>query len=188
MQCVIAISLLSTITLSISLNVINKKNTLIENQKIKLFESQKQISTYQHNIQHNQIIINQQNKIVKDQTDKINLLNMKLKDAKNANQHLKDLGTFKITYYDLKYESCGKTPNDPAYGHTKSGVLAKPNVTVAVDTNVIPMGSYIYIDKIGCRIAQDTGNKVLKNHIDVFVNDFSYDKYKINQSEVYLIE
>jgi 3D (Asp-Asp-Asp) domain-containing protein len=181
MRVVVVIVLLSTIATSISLYVINQKNKIIENQVAQQVESQKKIKTYQS-------IISSDKQISKQQIDKLNILNTQLKQVKDANKHLKYLGNFQITYYDLSYESCGKNPTDKGYGITYSGAKAKEGVTIAVDKNIIPLGSYVYVDKIGCRVAQDIGGKIKGNHIDVFVNDFSYDKYKINQSEVYLIE
>lgn len=188
MRCVIVIAILSTITTSISLNVINQKNNIIENQKVELLESHKQLSTDKNTINNKQIIISQQNKLIKDQFDKLNLLNIELKQAKDANKHLKYIGKFLITYYDLSYESCGKYPSDPAYRHTYSGAMATPNITCAVDKSVISLGSYLYIDGIGCRIAQDIGGCVKGNHIDVFINDFSYDKYTTHYTDIYLIQ
>ena len=188
MQSVIAISLLSTITLNISLNVINQKNMIIDKQSIQLEKYQKQLTTYQHNIKCNEEVIKQQNQVIQNQINKLNLLNTELKQAKDANKHLKYLGKFNLTYYDLSFESCNKYQDDPDYGHTYSGAIARENVTCAVDKNIIALGSYIYINGIGCRVAQDTGSKVKGNHIDIFVNNFSYDKYKINQAEVYLIQ
>jgi 3D (Asp-Asp-Asp) domain-containing protein len=42
--------------------------------------------------------------------------------------------------------------------------------TVAVDRNVIPLGSTVYIQGLGIFRAEDTGGAVVGNHIDVFVN------------------
>ena len=142
MRIVIVIALLSTITASISLYVINQKNHIIENQVAKQVESQKKIKTYQ-----SIIISNQQN--INQQTHNINLLNTELKQAKDANKHLKYIGRFLITYYDLSYESCNKYQNNPDYGHTYSGAIARENVTCAVDKSVIKLGSYIYVNGMG---------------------------------------
>ena len=64
----------------------------------------------------------------------------------------------------------------------------KEGVTIAVDKSVISLGSYIYIEGTGCRIAQDIGGKIKGNHIDVFVNNFSYNKYKTHYTDVYIIK
>lgn len=75
-------------------------------------------------------------------------------------------GKFKITYYDTCY-SCvggwGKT--------TATGAVPVDGVTVAVDPNVIPLGSKIYIEGIGVRIAQDTGGAIKGNKIDLYVDN-----------------
>ena len=84
------------------------------------------------------------------------------------------LGKFNITFYDLSVESCGKTANDPAYGVTYSGKTAKQGVTVAVDPKQIPLGTSLYIEGLGHRIAQDIGGGIKGNRIDVFVNKFEY--------------
>ena len=161
---------------------------IIDKQSIQLEKYQKQLTTYQHNIKCNEEVIKQQNQVIQNQINKLNLLNTELKQAKDANKHLKYLGKFKVTYYDLSYESCNKYPNDPAYGHTYSGAIAKEGVTIAVDKSIIPLGSYVYINQTGCRIAEDIGGAIKGNHIDVFVQNFSYKKYKTHYTDVYLIQ
>jgi 3D (Asp-Asp-Asp) domain-containing protein len=181
MQIVIGLNLLLAIAISIILNVINQKNKIIDKQNTKCILYKQQIESYQDNINNkNKTIINQSNQILS--------LNQELNSFKNANKHFKYLGKFLITYYDLSFESCGKTPNDLAYGHTYSGAIVAPNVTVAVDKSVISLGSYLYIEGIGCRIAQDIGGKIKGNHIDCYVNDFSYEKYHTHYTDVYLIQ
>jgi len=184
MRYVIALFLLfiiSTITLSTCLNVINQKNNIIYSQQTQNIKSQKQIQTYQKNIQ----IYTKQ---IDNQKNSLQSLTEQLNQAKNVNKHLKLIGRFLITYYNLDFASCNKYPSDPAYGHTYSGAIATANITCAVDRSIINLGSYLYIDGIGCRIAQDTGSKIIKNHIDVYVTDFSYDKYKTHYTNVYLIQ
>ena len=143
---------------------------------------------YQNQIKTDKFTIQSQKETISKQLNNLNQINTKLKISKNANKHFKFLGNFKITYYDLSYESCGKYPNNPAYGYTYSGAIAKESITIATDPNVIKLGSYIYIDGIGCRIAQDIGGAIKGNHIDVFVNDFSYEKYNTHYSDVWIIE
>lgn len=73
-----------------------------------------------------------------------------------------------VTHYDCCVECCGKDD-----GITASGVLATPGVTVAVDPNVIPLGSDVMVDygdgEIHYYRADDTGGAVKGNHIDLCV-------------------
>ena len=75
-----------------------------------------------------------------------------------------------VTYYDCCVECCGKTD-----GITASGVRATPGVTVAVDPDVIPLGSDVLVDygdgEIHYYRADDTDSAVKGNHIDLCVQD-----------------
>ncbi|MCL6637627.1 MAG: G5 domain-containing protein [Alicyclobacillus sp.] len=53
-----------------------------------------------------------------------------------------------------------------AGGHTSTGDMARPGV-VAVDPNVIPLGSKLYIPGVGVVIAADTGSAIRGTRIDV---------------------
>lgn len=61
-----------------------------------------------------------------------------------------------------------------AYTHTgeatKSGVMPKVGRTIAVDPRIIPLGTKVYIEGVGYRIAEDTGGAVKGNIIDLFLN------------------
>lgn len=78
------------------------------------------------------------------------------------------LGEFEITYYTAGPESTGKRPGDPGYGETASGAIVTKGVTVAVDPDIIELGSYIYIEGLGFRVAQDTGSAINGKDIDVY--------------------
>lgn len=92
---------------------------------------------------------------------------------------LKEKGTrlddVTITHYCICKKCCGKDPDHPAYGITASGAKAQPNVTVAVDPKVIPLGSDVLVDygdgEIHSYIAQDTGGAVDGYHLDLCVSD-----------------
>jgi 3D (Asp-Asp-Asp) domain-containing protein len=81
------------------------------------------------------------------------------------------LGEFTLTAYTAGPESTGKKPGDPGFGITSSGERAEEGVTIAVDPRFIPIGSRVYIEGIGYRVAQDTGSAIKGKRIDVFMND-----------------
>jgi 3D (Asp-Asp-Asp) domain-containing protein len=72
------------------------------------------------------------------------------------------IGRFKLTAY-----------SGPQLGQslpiTATGTAARAGRTVAVDPRVIPLGSRIYIEGIGERIAEDVGGAVKGHHIDVYL-------------------
>lgn len=75
------------------------------------------------------------------------------------------LGRFRITFY-CPCARCNGSSDQP----TKSGAPLTIGETIAVDPSVIPLGSAVYIDGIGERIAQDTGGAIKGNRIDVLVS------------------
>lgn len=79
--------------------------------------------------------------------------------------------TATLTAYTAGFESTGKTPSHPAYGITSSGAKVKENHTIAVDPDVIPMGSLVYIEGVGIRKAEDTGSAIKGARIDVYIPD-----------------
>lgn len=76
----------------------------------------------------------------------------------------KSLGEFKLTYYCNCEKCCGKWAN----GRTATGTIPEEGRTVAVDPNVIPLGSTLEIDG-NIYVAEDTG--VHGRVIDVFVTE-----------------
>jgi 3D (Asp-Asp-Asp) domain-containing protein len=72
------------------------------------------------------------------------------------------IGRFKLTAY-----------SGPQLGQplpiTATGKTARAGRTVAVDPSVIPLGSRIYIEGVGERIAEDVGGGVKGHHIDVYL-------------------
>lgn len=81
--------------------------------------------------------------------------------------HAENLGSFTLTAYCACSECCGKAVWDPLYGVTASGTTVQQGRTVAVDPEVIPLGSVLYIN--GDRyIAEDTGGAVQGNHVDIY--------------------
>lgn len=74
--------------------------------------------------------------------------------------------TFRITAYCNCSICCGKW----ADGVTASGAGCSEGTTIAVDPNIIPLGSRVDIDG-HTYIAQDTGSAIKGNRIDVFISD-----------------
>ncbi|MCI3923281.1 ubiquitin-like domain-containing protein [Paenibacillus sp. TRM 82003] len=79
-----------------------------------------------------------------------------------------------LTAYSAHFESTGKNPGDPGYGLTASGTTVSEGRTIAVDTDVIPMGWWVYIDGIGFRRAEDKGSAVKGKKIDVYFDSGTY--------------
>ena len=45
--------------------------------------------------------------------------------------------------------------------------------TIAVDPDIIPLGSTVYIEGYGIRIAEDTGAYIKGNRIDLYIKDWN---------------
>ena len=54
-------------------------------------------------------------------------------------------------------------------GRTAMGTKARVG-EIAVDPRVIPLGSKVYIEGVGARIAEDTGGNIKGNTIDIYMN------------------
>lgn len=67
-----------------------------------------------------------------------------------------------------------RTMRATAYTHTgnktASGVWPTVGFTVAVDPDVIPMGTLMYVEGYGYARAEDTGGLIKGNRIDIFLN------------------
>ena len=76
----------------------------------------------------------------------------------------KDLGRFKVTAYCHCVKCCGKSD-----GITATGAKVKEGRTIAVDPDVIPLGSKIELDG-HTYIAEDVGGAIKGNKIDLYFN------------------
>lgn len=113
------------------------------------------------------------------------------------------LGEFEVTAYDLSVQSCGKDINHPEYGITASGVdisgmTRKKAMTIAVDPEVIPLGSKVYIEihnpkysyLSGIYTARDTGRLIKGHIIDLYLGEDMTDecmKFGRQKANVYII-
>ena len=104
-----------------------------------------------------------------------------------AEQEPKQAGEiFTVTAYDLSVESCGKPIGHPHYGLTATGfnltgMAWHTAKTIAVDPDIIPLGSKVLIRFLdekakqynGIYVARDTGGAIKGNRIDFFLGDYS---------------
>lgn len=96
---------------------------------------------------------------------------------------LQYLGTFLCTAYD----DCAEC-QEGFVGMTAIGVAPQVAHTIAVDPNIIPLGSRVLINGIEY-VAEDVGGGVDGNRIDIFVGSHDetfYDSYN-DYYDVYLI-
>lgn len=93
------------------------------------------------------------------------------------------IGTFLLTGYDDCYQC-----QEEFVGTTALGVSPKANHTIAVDPNIIPLGTHVLINGIEY-VAEDVGGGVNGNHIDIFVESHAetYSDFCNGYADVYLI-
>lgn len=72
---------------------------------------------------------------------------------------------FIATAYCSCEKCCGKWAK---YNKTASGTTPKQGRTIAVDKNVIPLGTSVYIEGYGEYVAEDTGSGIKGNRIDIY--------------------
>ncbi|HXK34371.1 MAG TPA: ubiquitin-like domain-containing protein [Dehalococcoidia bacterium] len=89
------------------------------------------------------------------------------------------------TYYTPA--SSGRSPDDPNYGVTATGVVVTYGV-VAVDPNVIPLGTRLFIPGYGYAVAADTGGAVKGNIIDLGFPDGVEVDWQSQWVDVYILE
>lgn len=78
------------------------------------------------------------------------------------------IGEFELTAYCKCVKCCGKWSNYPC----KNGEYPSQNYTIAVDTKVIPLNSFVEINGVKYK-AQDTGSAIKGNIIDVYFDSHS---------------
>jgi len=72
--------------------------------------------------------------------------------------------------------SSGKSPGDPGYGVTASGLPAGKGV-VAIDRNVVPFRSEVYVPGYGVAVAGDTGGGIRGRWIDLGWDKDNYESW-----------
>jgi len=92
--------------------------------------------------------------------------------------------TVKATAYCPCNKCCGKTD-----GITYSGKKAKENHTIAVDPNLIPIGSKVLVEGLGIRYAEDIGGAIQENRIDIYMeNHVTALAFGVRELEVHMLE
>lgn len=98
--------------------------------------------------------------------------------------HATYVGNCKLTFY------CPCSSCSGGWGNqTATGTIAKQGRTIAVDPDVIPYGSTVYIEGWGYYIAEDCGGSVNGNHIDIYRD--SHDvcrKLGVQNAKVYIVD
>ena len=98
--------------------------------------------------------------------------------------HATYVGNCKLTFY------CPCSSCSGGWGNqTATGMIAKQGRTIAVDPDVIPYGSTVYIEGWGYYIAEDCGGGVNGNHIDIYRD--SHDvcrKLGVQNAKVYIVD
>lgn len=89
----------------------------------------------------------------------------------------------KVTGYTAS--SSGKSPDHPGYGITASGLQAGKGV-VAIDPQVVPFRSNVYVAGYGTAVAGDTGGAIKGRIIDLGFDDGAYETWR-GQVDVYYL-
>ncbi|HHV59382.1 MAG TPA: DUF348 domain-containing protein [Clostridiaceae bacterium] len=90
-------------------------------------------------------------------------------------RYTKVIYNMKCTAYTASYEDTGKHPWDPYFGITSTGIKAQRGV-IAVDPNVIPLGTRVYVEvrgktpDYGFAVCADTGGSIKGNIIDIYLD------------------
>lgn len=74
---------------------------------------------------------------------------------------------FEATAYEPSEVSCGKWAK---HGLTKTQTVPAKFRTIAVDPEVIPLGSIVMISGLGVFVAEDTGSAIKGRKVDIFVD------------------
>jgi len=83
--------------------------------------------------------------------------------------------------------SAGRPPGDPDYGRTATGVMVTYGI-VAVDPNVIPLGTRMYIPGYGYGIAADTGGAIKGYTIDLGFPDGVEVDWATQWVDIYILD
>lgn len=107
-------------------------------------------------------------KEVNSLSDELKKSNKLIDDLKDTDGELIYMGNFNISYYCN--EDYSHICNDGGGGRTSTGNTPIVGRTIAVDPQLIPYGSNVYIEGYGWYVAEDCGGGIDGNSIDVLVS------------------
>lgn len=125
-------------------------------------------------------IIEETETVEKEQ--QVNYVSYRSLAENNPPEEYKEVIAATATAYCLCQKCCGKLPSHPYYGYTASGIKIVPGTgmkVIAVDPNVIPLGTKVYVDGLngawdyGYAIAADTGSAIKNLKIDLYMDTHS---------------
>ena len=153
----ICITLQAIINISVDsrLDYLENRNTEVENAP--------------HSVLNSDVVQTTQEGIKQPESLSYIANNEKVEISRGTRQY-KSLGIFKISHYCPCVICCGKTD-----GITSSGTDATANRTIAVDTDIIALGSTIVIQGKPY-IAEDVGGGINVKEIDIFVDSHEHAK------------
>lgn len=174
------------VTLAISAVLLGAGYNYDVNQKAKVSEAKARIAACEQQLQEAQEAVQERDvKVQSLQKDNESLREEVEKLRREVSRGNARAFTVEVTAYDLSEASCNKGISHPSYGITASGVSLKGQTlesarAIAVDPNVIPLGSKVRIKfddpkwqhLDGVYTAVDTGGAIKGNHIDLFFGDF----------------
>ena len=94
-------------------------------------------------------------------------ITLTIENEKHRDSRYMYLGEFMISHFCR----CVECRQDWSDGITKMETPVKEGYTVAVDPDLIPLGSKLYIEDYGYRVAEDIGGDIKQNRIDVYIED-----------------
>ena len=119
--------------------------------------------------------LNRKNIVISDSVDRLNEITDELRYYQILAEAKVDMVNSDWSVEEFKLT--GYAPLDPGAiegmcysgdpSVTRTGAPSTPGLTIAVDPEVIPLGSPVWIEGLGWRLAHDTGGAVKGDHIDV---------------------
>lgn len=94
-------------------------------------------------------------------------------------------GKFTATFYC----SCPICVGKKSVVRTVTGYKPRSKRTLAVDTNIIPLHSIVYIKGLGFFVAEDTGGHIKGHRVDIYVDNHEQAKKLGRKSvEIYILQ